>query len=386
MMIENICKKDSCTGCLACMNVCPKDAIVYKENEYGVPSAVIDQEKCIGCKACVKVCPVNHPVEKKEPLACYAAWSNNVKERKFSTSGGIASEISRAIVNDGGIVFGAAFDSDMNVCHVAADSEEALRRFRGSKYVQSYIGKSYREIKQALLDGKKVLFTGTPCQAAGLRNYLGKEYENLFIIDLICHGTPPMSYLRDYLKETGGGSKVSDISFREGNDYCLTITGEGKKLYKKTANCDYYLLAFLRGITQRENCFHCDYAQGKRCSDITIGDFWKLNRKTMSSRYNGRVSVVLINTEKGNQLWESCKDRFTFEKREFEEAKRGNGPLKGPSSKPKDRDAFLDAVKSSGFSYAIKNSQLKDDIKRNERKNSFWIYRALRKMKKRLVP
>ena len=106
MMIENICKKDSCTGCLACMNVCPKDAIVYKENEYGVPSAVIDQEKCIGCKACVKVCPVNHPVEKKEPLACYAAWSNNVKERKFSTSGGIASEISRAIVNDGGLYSG----------------------------------------------------------------------------------------------------------------------------------------------------------------------------------------------------------------------------------------------------------------------------------------
>lgn len=384
-MIENICKKDLCTGCLACMNICPKDAIVYKEDEYGVPVAVINQDKCIECGACVKVCPVNNPVEKKEPLACYAAWSNNAGEREFSTSGGIAAEISKTIVNDGGVVFGAAFDSDMNVCHMSADSAETLQRFRGSKYVQSYIGKSYREIKKALLDGKKVLFTGTPCQAAGLRNFLGKEYDNLFIIDLICHGTPPMTYLRDYLKEIGGGRKISKISFREGNDYCLAITGE-KNFYKKTANCDYYLLAFLRGVIQRENCFSCDYAQGKRCGDITVGDFWKLDRKTMNNKYRGRVSVVLINTENGNKLWETCKDKFTFEKRDFEEAKRGNGPLRGPSGRPKDRETFLNMVKSSGFSYAVENLELKNDIKKNERKNSFWIYRTMRKMKKRLIP
>lgn len=383
-MIDNICDKNRCTGCFACMNICPKNAIECQINEYGVTLPVIDNDKCIECNACINVCPVNNPVEKRYPLKCFAAWSNDEEERRTSTSGGVAAEISRCIVEQGGIVFGAAFDEKLKVCHTSVESINCLQMFKGSKYVQSYIGYTMQEVKRELSKGRKVLFIGTPCQIAGVKKYVGKEFDNLFLVDLICHGTPPMSYLEDYARDLYTEDESVKISFRDGNDYCLTISQKNNVIYNKNANCDYYLLTFLRGIIQRENCYKCEYAQIKRCSDITLGDFWGLDRTTLENKYKGRISVVLVNTERGSRLWGMCSDGLCFEEREISEAEKGNGPLRNPLSKPKERKQFLERVRTQKFSEAVKIAEIEKTIKQNEFKNSIFLYHMARKIKRKL--
>lgn len=384
-LIERICEKDLCSGCFACMNICPKDAISAAADEYGVTGPQIDASKCIECGACIRVCPANHPVSRTVPSACYAAWSRDKTEREKSTSGGIASEISKQAVIRNGVVYGAAFDENLKLCHSAAENQEDLEKFRGSKYVQSAVGYTMREIREKLREGRTVLFVGTPCQAAGLRNYLGKDYENLWIVDLICHGTPPAAYLEDHIRHVTGGRKAEKISFRDGTEYCLTVRDSDGIIYKKTANCDYYLLAFLRGIIQRPNCSRCVYASSSRCADISLGDFWKLDRSSLKNRYRGRISAVLINTPKGEKIWELCREQLVSEERSLEEAVRGNGPLKGPCRETNERRTFLENVCREGFSSAVRSTSLETSIKRNERKYACFLYRAARKIKRKLM-
>lgn len=198
-----ICDENRCSGCCACLNICPTGAISMIENEYGSTVPKVDMKRCIVCNACIGRCPNNKITEKKRSDYAYAVWSKNDEDIALSSSGGAATVFSRYILKNGGVVFGAAV-IDNTVKHIRIDSESEIGKLRGSKYVQSQIGEVYRFVKKEVIDGKFVLFIGTPCQISGLKNYLGKYYANLVTIDLICHGTPPLKYLLEYISSIIG--------------------------------------------------------------------------------------------------------------------------------------------------------------------------------------
>ena len=195
--------------------------------------------------------------EKHEPRQCYATWQKDRKERKYSASGGIAFGFYKRWIQNAGIVYGAAFNEKGILTQQKAETLEEARKFRGSKYVQSYNGFSYSEIGKELKKGKKVLFIGTPCQIAGLKAYLGKASDALVTIDLICHGTPPMSYLEEYIKEIAGAEKVDRVSFRGEKDYHMVFYSQDRVVYSQRFRKDLYYTAYLQGIIHRENCYKC---------------------------------------------------------------------------------------------------------------------------------
>ena len=380
-MINEICKPEKCTGCFACMNICPRDAIVCKTDSYGKTVPDILQDKCIECGMCTNVCPENHPVTRKYPAECYAAWSKDEEERKYCSSGGLATEFSRWVVEQKGVVYGAAFDKGLKLAHMAAEKPEELEKFKGSKYVQSYTGTVYRDIQGYLKEGRLVLFTGTPCQIAGLKSYLKKEYDNLILADLICHGTPPMEYLKEYAAKMSRGKNVSDISFRGKKNWRLSLYDGEKTVYSVRNKQDYYYTAFLKGMIYRDNCYQCEYAAAERGSDITIGDFWGLKRSELRVSYSGRISVALINTERGAEFWNQVKDRFVYEERSIEEAVNGNAQLRKPSVCHPDRELFLKNYVPGNFPEAVRTPGMRKLIAAGKIKDSL-PYRAARKAKK----
>lgn len=343
--VNDICNTDKCTGCLACMNICAKDAINITEDEYGRTIPHIDKNKCIGCNMCKKVCPVNNPVQLKKPKECYAIWTKNEEDREKCASGGISTGIARQFISNKGVVFGAAFDNNLNLEIKMAETEDELIQFRGSKYVQCSTAYSYRQVKEQLASGKEVLYVGTPCQIAGLYAFLQKPQPKLYTIDIICHGTPPIKYLKQYCEQKFSEHKISRVSFRGENDYMFCAFEGNNLIYKKQSYLDSYFYAFLKGVTFRENCYSCKYAGRERCSDLTIGDFWGINRNTLDNIYRGKISVLLQNTDKGKTLFNRIKDKFEYEKRTVEEAVKGNNQLQKPSPTHKDRKRFLKIYK-----------------------------------------
>lgn len=363
----HICDEDKCTGCFACMNKCPKNAITSKIDDVGRTLPFIDKDKCVKCGVCVKTCPVNNPVKMQEPTICYAAQQPDKVLRDKSASGGIGAVLSEYIISTGGCVFGSAVVGKQGeVKHICAESKDEINRLRGSKYVQSDIGFSFKQVKEKLIEGKQVLFTGTPCQIAGLKNYLGKDYENLYCVDLICHGTPPMQYLREHYQVVANGEEIDSVSFRNPSiGYYLTLKNNGKTIYSSERFHDKYFYGFFRGLTYRENCYDCHYAGDKRCSDITIGDFWGIKRKTLKQIKSGCVSVILINNDKGKFLFDKINDKLIFEEREIIEAVTGNHQLREPTIKHKFRQTFIEAYKAEqDFGRAVDKTDLLKEMKK----------------------
>lgn len=352
---HNICNPDQCTGCFACMNVCGKNAINIVEDAYGRTVPHIDKKKCVECNICRKICPVNNPVQLKEPNECYAIWTKNEDDRNSCASGGISTGIARFFIRNQGVVFGAAFDDNLNLEMKMAEKEDELIQFRGSKYTQCNTAYSYRQVKEQLGLGKEVLYVGTPCQIAGLYAFLQKPQPNLYTIDIICHGTPPLKYLKQYCAQKFPERNISRVTFRGENDFEFCAFEGNKMLYKKPTYQDAYFHAFLKGVTYRENCYSCKYAIGKRCSDLTIGDFWEIDRNTLRNLYDGRISVLLQNTDKGKILFEKIKDKFVFERRDIDEAVKGNEQLQRPSKKHKVRKRFLKTYEKDNVYVALES-------------------------------
>ena len=207
--------KQDCCGCHACASVCARHSITMQEDNEGFLYPVVDASTCIDCGLCEKVCPVINQDEPRKPLKVYAAKNRNEEIRRQSSSGGIFTPLAESVIREGGVAFGAKFDKDWNVVHAWTDTIEGIADFRGSKYVQSIIGDTYREAREFLKQGRKVLFSGTPCQIAGLRKFLRKEYENLLTVDVVCHGVPSPLVWREYLKENTKGKEILRIDFRE---------------------------------------------------------------------------------------------------------------------------------------------------------------------------
>lgn len=325
--MQKICNKNDCCGCLACKNICPKNAIYIKEDEQGFEYPEINSQICINCGLCKKVCPIlNGKEEEKNTSNAFAIYNKNTEIRMESSSGGIFTEIAKQIINDEGIVFGAIFDDKFNVLHKGIDNIENLWKIRGSKYLQSKIGDTYKQSKQELENGRKVLFTGTPCQIEGLYTYLGKDYEKLYTQDLICHGVPSAKVWRKYIeyREKQDSGKIKKISFRNKynkgwNNYQTCFEYEDKQI-SIDHHEDLYMRLFLSDMVLRPSCYSCKFKKKHRRSDITLADFWGIDEILPKMNDEKGTSLVLVNSKKGQELFKHINENVYIEKVDFEEA------------------------------------------------------------------
>ena len=361
----NVCPHDLCTACAACVNICNQGAIAMQNDELGYQYPQIDIFRCVDCGLCRKVCPVLHPVVLHETTKVYAMVSKDKLEHITSSSGGVASVISRYLLEQGGIVYGCLEKNYLDISHVRVACTNELELLKGSKYVQSNIGLCYRSIKKDLQDNKLVLFIGTPCQVAGLKCFLQKEYENLYTIDLVCHGVAPQQVLREDVEKNGmpKGLEKSEqiyIKFRWKTKHRIQFgiqlwrIEDSMKLLKSTRfPYNPYITAFMTGLSFRENCHQCVYAKSSRMGDLTVGDFWGLGSldKTMIKSKEG-VSLLLVNTNKGREILRSVAGRFILEERSLVEAMRGNANLRMPSPRPANKDLFKKILKERGLNAA----------------------------------
>lgn len=363
----NICDRNKCTACYTCYNICPKNCISFNTDEFGIDFPVIDNKKCIECNLCVKTCPANNKSSFNNPKNAYATWSLDDEDRKTSASGGLASVLYNQIISEGGIAYGVCMDNDFNLNFKRAINKEELRKFKGSKYVHASVNESFMKVKKDLKNNKEVLFIGTPCQIDGLKFYLGKDYENLYTADLICHGTPPITYLKEYIDAIKKEENINPnkILFREDNEFNFVLCKDSieNRLHSKSGLYDEYIQGFLSALFYRECCYSCKYATGKRVSDITIGDFWGLGLKEpFNHPYTGSISLALVNTDKGQGILNRSEDKLFIEKRNLEEAIEGNAQLKHPSKCHEKHNLFKQLYKKNGFTKAV-NECIQHELK-----------------------
>jgi len=365
-------EKRDCCGCSACMNICLNQAIAMKEDEYGFIYPSIVHEKCVRCGMCQKVCGYQHKEEETKTRETYVAMAKDDSLLQKSASGGIFAAVATEIIKCGGAVFGCAFDYHDGALypeHIMIDTLSELYKLQGSKYVQSTMGKTYQQVKEELKKGRNVLFSGTPCQVAALNSFLGNvNCDNLLTIDIICHGTPSSELFRSYIKELEKGlkGKVTGFKFRDksggwglkGSMEYTTHNGTHKKKLIPVQLSSYYKL-FLDSDTYRENCYSCKYAGPNRTGDLTIGDYWGIEKEhpdylarnggVMDERKG--ISCVLVNTEKGKRLMEQFELSSLYVKPStFEKAAGQNRQLKQPSHRSEKREIILELYKNNGYS------------------------------------
>lgn len=355
-----LCAATACTGCAACLNICPKQCISMEEGLNGHLFPVCNEADCINCGLCEKVCPVNTDIEKRKPMATYAAWNTNLEVQKKSTSGGISAMLAKAIVEEQGIVYGAAFDKNWSVVHIRCETLEDLDALRTSKYVQSKIGDTYKRVQSDLKANKRVMFVGTPCQVAGLKSFLRADYEKLYTADLVCHGVPSDKIYREELAYLADTDKLKWVYFRgwfaAGYGYGF-IFDYGDRTEKFPLRQSYYIRGFMDGLFFRKSCYSCRYATKERLGDITIGDFWGIGKSVpFNNPEKRRVSLALINTEKGRDWFDAIKADLHFEERELMEAVNGNPQLRKPIAKPEQYEKFKKLYPSIGYLKAMQRT------------------------------
>ena len=333
-----------CTGCAACVNGCPKDAIAMERDREGFDYPVIDSEKCIRCGRCTVVCPMLYERESKPLPAVFAAWNRDNKIRKDSTSGGVFSALAEYVLEGGGVVYGAALDGKQRLRHVACFRKEDLWRLRGAKYVQSDLGLIFRDVKKTL-ETRTVLFSGTPCQVDGLYRYLGKRPENLITCDLVCHGVPSPGVWEDMARaiEQKKGKSLQTVRFRnkvEGwkNSHFTTVYDDGTVDSAPLMSTEYGR-AFGRALFLRPCCHRCAYTNLNRPGDFTLGDFWGLQPEELPEQQEKGISLLLVNTAHGSHIF----DQLPLSRQAFplERAVAGNPRLATPIAQPADRAAFF---------------------------------------------
>ncbi len=369
-------EKENCCGCFACFNVCPKSAIEMKEDKYGFKYPVIDKEKCINCGLCDKMCPILNKSEIKNEPQAYACVNKNEEVRLQSSSGGMFSAIAEYILNNNGVVFGAGFDDEFNVKHICIENREELWKLRTSKYVQSYIGNTYKQAKAFLENKRIVLFTGTPCQIEGLYAFLGKNYENLFTQDLICHGVPSPKVwdkYKEYRKHCDKKSPIK-INFRSKNmmnwnNYAMEFIYKKTKRYFKLKDEDLFQRAFINDVCLRDSCYNCSFKKYNRISDITLADFWGIKRIIPDMYSEKGVSLMIINSNKGLKLLNVIKDNCIMRKlseEEFAEALNNNKSYLTSAKRNPNRERFFEQLDSDKFNKTVLNNIPNNIIKRSK--------------------
>lgn len=365
-MIE-ITEKSRCCGCSACISICPKQCITMYEDEEGFLYPKADKHLCINCGQCESVCPVIHQEAPKIPIVTYAAINPCETVRIKSSSGGIFTRLAEQVLDEGGAVFGAAFDKDWSVKHIAVTCREGLAGLRGSKYLQSRMESTFKEAENYLKAGRKVLFSGTSCQIAGLKRFLHKEYGNLLAVDVICHGVPSPKAWQDYLAEKYNGLTISDICFRDKRSgwkqYSQTVTSSTSSFSSKYFEND-FMNAFLMNLTLRPSCYDCPAKKGKSTADLTLGDFWGVERLLPQMDDDKGTSLVIIYTDKGKA---SLLDSDCTEV-PYQDAVRYNPSIENPVAEPVNRRYFFHLLGRKGFQKAWDNTRSNRWLKRVERK------------------
>ncbi len=361
-------KAEACCGCGACTSVCPTSCIEMQEDRDGFLFPVlISADKCINCNLCKKVCPIEHPFKNEGGLQAFGAYSVDDEMLKSCSSGGIFPELSDYVLNEGGCVYGAVFDDNWNLHHDRASNLEELKRQYGSKYVQSCIGGCYSDCKESLEKGQLVLFTGTPCQIAGLRNFLRKEYDTLFTLDVICHGVPSTKMFHAYLStlEKKHGGNICEVVFRDKskNGWSITLKYSIKKKNGKINSYFYkssdssYFSAFLKGMIARESCYHCPFSTLSRPGDLTLGDFWGYQKTRPELKNHMGLSLVLCNSPKGEQLLDILRERNVFFAEVTQDSIRQseNKNLFYPTKRNNTRDVIYEELERQGYRYLEKH-------------------------------
>lgn len=371
-MIHIIEKKDCC-GCSACVQCCPKQCISLFEDEEGFLYPKVDVSLCIDCGLCEKVCPVMHQGEPHKPLKVYAARNNDEEIRRQSSSGGIFTRLAEEVILEGGVVFGARFDENWEVEHGYVETMEGLAAFRGSKYLQSRMGNCFKDVRTFLKQGRKVLFSGTPCQVSGLKKFLRSEYDNLLTVDFVCHGVPSPGVWRTYLKETIAreceknsvssdpisveDARVESISFRDKcvgwkkYSFTLTLSATQRSGAKNTVSLsevfpeNIFMKGFLADLYLRPSCYHCPSKCMKSGSDVTIADLWGAQVILPENDDDKGLSLVMLNNDRIGFPMDSRS--VWMEEIDYQEALKFNPSIERSVRIPAKRTEFFLLLKES---------------------------------------
>lgn len=338
--------EELCTGCGACQNICPVNAIEMKENKEGFIIPFVNPAICISCGKCTAICPkLSFQKSNNDKPEIYAVRAED-SIRKVSSSGGVFTVLANWILDNHGIVCGAALNDKNEVHHICIDNKETLDKIRGSKYIQSNIGLVYREIKKYLERGRSVLFTGCPCQVAGLKNYLGKDYNNLYSIDILCHGVPSQKIFNRYLKEKFGNKEIINVKFRDKTAGWIStwmhIFFADQENYFKDFRSDIYEKIFHNKLLLRNSCSNCEFCSFPRTGDISMGDFWGIQFIDRSQNDGLGTSIVFGNNNRGRDLLEILKANCRLKKIQIDFSRiRNRIRAKNPAHPQRDRFAEL---------------------------------------------
>lgn len=370
--------KSQCTGCTACASTCPQHCIQMKKDDTGFSfPEIMEQSACIACGACERVCPVL--VNKKddgEPLTfAYAAFSKNDVLRIESSSGGIFSELAGIILQLGGIIYGASYDDEGVVRHIGIENQKELGKLRGAKYSQSILGECFQALKKQLDSGRKVLFSGTPCQVAGLKAFLRGDYDNLVCIDFVCHGVPsPMvweKYLQYRAQVDDSGMPPKHINLRNKESgwshysYSVEFAYADNKRYLCKNGDDPFMRFFVNDYILRESCSDCHFKGYSRISDITLGDFWGIWNIDPEMNSDKGTSLILTHSVKGESMIEAIAENIKFKQVTLEQAASENPSLLKSSVHKLNRKSVLKTIECEDFQAALPLFQEKQSKKQN---------------------
>ncbi len=358
-------KDEHCSGCGVCVSACPKDAISLIANEKGFVYPVIDEKKCVSCGLCKQVCGYNSPPEFKNSIKSYAVSNKDIEAVKKSASGGAFEVIAKHVIKRGGFVYGVSMEKSehgITPRHVEISKVEDLEKLQGSKYVQSDAGLIYKLVRKRADEGALILFSGTPCQIAGLKNYLRKDYSNVILLEIICHGVPNAKLFSDFISyyENKNNSTIEQFLFRDksrGQGYTTkTIYNKNGKRRIKIGKGELtaYIRFFSKSLILRESCYECPFAQIDRVADITVGDFWGYSKEYPVKQNNplnekNGVSCLMVNSAKAQVLVDDCFDSLYAHEAELDRIAKHNKQLNAPTEKPKDREIVIDTYVREGY-------------------------------------
>ena len=353
-------KKSECCGCYACTNICPKQCIEMKIDNEGFWYPEVDKDRCIDCSLCEKVCPELATPKKEEfKTIAYACKNRNENVRLSSSSGGVFTSLCEYVINNGGVVFGVAFNENFEVEHMEATTIEECEKFRGSKYVQSKIGETYKSAKKYLNEGRIVLFTGTQCQIKGLNLFLRKKYNNLIAVDIVCHGVPSprvFNLYKENLKKEYN-SEINSISFRDKSNgwknYRYRISFKDGQVDQKLHHNNIYSKGFLKDLYLRPSCYSCEAKNFKSNSDITLADYWGVQNKHAEFDDDKGISLILVNSEKGQEIFTKISSDIEVIDTDLDYAISYNPSLVKHVEYNKDRDKFFEELNNDNLEQLI---------------------------------
>ena len=356
-----VCKSNKCTGCGVCVDVCPKKCVELVTDKDGFFSSSVIESLCISCGLCKKVCPANNPNNINKIQSSYKARRKNKDDTIKSTSSGVATLISEYIIKHGGFVAGCGFDENLNLKHSITKNLEQIDKFRGSKYQQSNVVGVYKEIKSMLSNGSTVVFIGTPCQSAALKNFVGKEYDGLYIVDFVCHGVPTDKILNKYIESLKMGNLI-DVKYRNKDESYVSSTGYNIKVKCENGNAETSLnngvcLWFASSLSIRKSCYDCNFSNMSRCSDITLADYFG-NDLTDEEKVCG-AGAIFVNTEKGKRILNAVQNDLCITEIDTLSTIKLYSRLNNKTNVPKCRKKFFKDIDKLNYDELTKKYTLK---------------------------